>query len=102
MGKRTKFLLGIAVIAALILGLQVAAFASHPEQSLPGSNFEIDTNANLKVDDAGTVHRLGECRRDPEERLASGQGDNSYCGGSKEDDPVRAWAQGASRTTRAT
>ena len=51
MSKRIKFLLGIGVVAALVVGYQVAAFASHPEVSLPGSLFEIDTNANLKVDD---------------------------------------------------
>ena len=44
-------LLMLSVIAALVVGWQVAAFASHPEASLPGSNFEIDENANLKVDD---------------------------------------------------
>jgi hypothetical protein len=45
-------LLMLSVIAALVVGWQVAAFASHPEVSLPGSNFEIDTDANLKVNDA--------------------------------------------------
>ena len=31
------------------------ALASHPEVSLPGSNFEIDTDASLKVDDAASA-----------------------------------------------
>ena len=36
----------------MLLLLATAVLASHPEVSLSGSNFEIDTNANLKVDDA--------------------------------------------------
>ena len=40
----------MAIAAVLLVGMR-AAFASHPEVSLPNSNFEIDTNANLKVDD---------------------------------------------------
>jgi hypothetical protein len=44
--KRTKFLLGIGVIAALIIGWQVAAFAVHDE-----GVFELEGNA---VDDAAT------------------------------------------------
>jgi hypothetical protein len=31
-----------------------ASQASHPEVSLAGSNFEIDEDANLKVDDGAT------------------------------------------------
>ena len=54
MSKRTKFLLSIGVIAALVVGWQVVAFAA----SLPGSDFEIDDNANLKLDD-GALCRLG-------------------------------------------
>ena len=39
---------GALTLTALVAG---PAVASHPEVSLAGSNFEIDTNANLKVDD---------------------------------------------------
>ena len=45
-------MLALGAILALVVGWQVAAFANHPEASLPGSNFEIDVDANLKVDDA--------------------------------------------------
>jgi hypothetical protein len=38
--KRTKFLLGIGVIATLIVGWQVAAFAVHDT-----GKFELDGNA---------------------------------------------------------
>ena len=50
MSKRTILLTLIAIVA-LVVGWQVAAFASHPEASLQDSNFEIDTDANLKLDD---------------------------------------------------
>jgi hypothetical protein len=57
--KRTKFLLGIGVIAALVIGWQVAALANFPAGhvllSLPGSDFEIDADANLQVDHTGDV-----------------------------------------------
>ena len=63
-----------------------AAGASHAELSLPGSNFEIDTDANLKVDDpAPSIDwaSVSETRRND---LATGTNDDSYSGGSKEDD----------------
>ncbi len=47
-----RFLRTMAVLGGAMLALAAPAIASHPEVSLPGSNFEIDTNANLKVDDA--------------------------------------------------
>ena len=40
MSKRTKFLLGLGVIAALVIGWQVAAFAVHDT-----GVFELDGNA---------------------------------------------------------
>jgi hypothetical protein len=44
--KRTKWLLGIGVIATLVVGFQVVAYAA----SLTGSNFEIDQpDANMVV-----------------------------------------------------
>jgi hypothetical protein len=42
------------VFLATIMSVSTT-FASHPEVSLSGSNFEIDTDANLKVDDAGSL-----------------------------------------------
>jgi hypothetical protein len=60
--------------------------ANHGDATLAGSNFEIDVNANLKVDDAAPSidwASVGEVRGID---TASGQNDNSYAGGSKEDD----------------
>ena len=72
MSKRTKCLLAIGVIAALVVGWQVAAFASHPEASLLGSNFEIDVNANLKVDDAAPSIDWASVTEGHEDRRATG------------------------------
>jgi hypothetical protein len=74
----------VAVLGALVFA--VSANASHPEASLPGSNFEIDVDANLKVDDpAPSIDwaSVSESRQDDE---PTGRDDDSYAGGSKEDD----------------
>jgi hypothetical protein len=79
--------------AALVLVLPAAA--SHPEVSLPGSNFEIDTNANLKVDDpAPSIDWAGvsEIRKAD---LASGSGDDSFGQGTKEDTAVPTVVSGS-------
>ena len=83
MSKRTKWLLSIGVIAALVVGWQVAAVAA----SLPGSLFEIDTDANLKVDTPGNLD-WANVAEDRQADLASGQQDNSFVQGTKEDTPV--------------
>ena len=44
----------LALLASLLM--VVPALASHPEVSLAGSNFEIDTDANLKTDGRCAVH----------------------------------------------
>jgi hypothetical protein len=81
--KRNKWLLAIGVIATLVVGWQVAAFAA----TLPGSLFEIDTDANLKVDTAGNLD-WANVAEDRQADLTPGQGDNSFVQGTKEDTPV--------------
>lgn len=82
----------VAVLALLasLLAHATTASAGHPEASFPGSNFEIDDNANLVRDDpppstdwATLAHPDG-----PELRATdqpTGQSDDSYKGGTKED-----------------
>jgi len=78
-------LLALGAILALLVGTQVAT-ASHPEASLPGSNFEIDEDANLKVDDPSPPSldwaNVAETRATDK---PTGQTDDSYQGGVKED-----------------
>ena len=88
--SRRIIVLALGAILALVVGWQVAAFAAHPEASLAGSNFEIDENANLKLDDPAPSVDWGSLAHPngPELRatdLATGQNDNSYRGGVKED-----------------
>jgi hypothetical protein len=85
----------MGVILALLVGMQVVAFASHPEVSLAGSNFEIDANANLKVDDAVPSidwANVNETRKADE---PSGAADDSFGQGTKEDTRVPVVVDGS-------
>jgi len=82
----------LALVAATLA--PVAAFAAHPEVSLPGSNFEIDTDANLKVDHAGDLDwaNVAEARQADKQ---SGSGDDSFGQGTKEDTAVPTVVDGS-------
>jgi hypothetical protein len=73
--------------AALLVGLALAvpAIASHPEASLAGSNFEIDVDANLKVDDPAPSIDWASVTEIRATDAVNGTGDDSYSGGVKED-----------------
>jgi hypothetical protein len=73
-------------VAVLLVSSVIQAYASHPEASLPGSNFEIDVNANLKVDDAAPSIDWASVTEARQADTATGQNDDSYSGGAKEDD----------------
>jgi hypothetical protein len=94
--RRSPVFAGVAA-AALVLTAWAAgpAQASHPEVSLAGSNFEIDTNANLKVDDpAPSIDWAGvsEIRKG---ELFQGAKDDSFGQGSKEDTAVPTVVDGS-------
>ena len=83
--SRRIIVLALGAILALVVGWQVAAFAAHSEASLAGSNFEIDTDANLKVDDpAPSTDWAGVTEIRATDKV-NGTGDDSYAGGVKED-----------------
>ena len=84
----------MAIAAVLLVGMR-AAFASHPEVSLPNSNFEIDTNANLKVDDAPPSIDWASVTETRKADKATGATDDSFGNGSKEDTPVPAVVDGS-------
>lgn len=76
--------LGAALLAVTLLG-STQASADHPEVSLAGSTFEIDTDANLRVDDAAPSidwANVAEIRRAD---TPSGATDESFGNGTKED-----------------
>ena len=87
MSKRT-IVIALGAIVALVIGWQVAAFASHPEASLPGSNFEIDVDANLKLDDPAPSIDWASVSEIRKADTASGQNDESFGNGTKEDTAV--------------
>src|SRR5919109_388091 len=92
--------LGFAAALAVVFGLMALGFAgtavaSHPEVSLPGSDFEIDVDANLRVDDPPPSidwANVAETRRADK---PSGPTDDSFGQGSKEDDPVPTVVDGS-------
>ena len=83
-GGRRLLVAAMAVTGALALA--VPGFAAHPEASLPGSNFELDIDANLKVDDPVPSIDWASVSDSRQPDLATGRNDDSYAGGTKEDD----------------
>ena len=90
MKRRTRVGLAVLSSAALVAGLvgPQVAFAGHPEVSLTGSNFEIDTNANLRLDDAAPSLDWASVTQTAKDDTASGTGDESFGQGTKEDTAV--------------
>ena len=83
---------------ALILTALVAAGpaqASHPEVSLAGSNFEIDIDANLKVDDPAPSIDWMSVEQVRKGELFQGAQDDSFGQGSKEDTAVPTVVDGS-------
>ncbi len=83
-GRRGKIFGGLTVLSLVAVGLGIVPASAHEDASLPDSNFEIDVDANLKVDHAGNLDwaNVSEVRAID---VATGQGDDSYKGGVKED-----------------
>jgi hypothetical protein len=86
--RASRLPLAVAAVGVGALMVVGVAIATHGDSTLAGSNFEIDDDANLIVDhiddpDAIDWESVGEARATD---LASGQNDNSYKGGAKEDD----------------
>ena len=90
-------LVAAAGAGALVLSALVAApaLASHPEVSLPGSNFEIDTDANLKVDDPAPSIDWANVTQIRKGELFQGAQDDSFGQGSKEDTAVPTVVDGS-------
>ncbi|NUR46869.1 MAG: prealbumin-like fold domain-containing protein [Hamadaea sp.] len=85
---RTRLIVASATAALAALSLTTGAFASHPEVSLPGSNFEIDTDANLKADDPAPSIDWATVTEVRKADTASGPADESFGQGTKEDTAV--------------
>ena len=78
-----------------VLAYVIPASASHPEVSLAGSNFEIDTDANLKVDDPAPSIDWANVAENRKADKPSGGTDDSFGQGTKEDTPVPTVVDGS-------
>lgn len=94
--RRRRTIAALALVAGS-LAMITPATASHGDATLPGSNFEIDDDANLKLDhlpplvSADWVTVTEERQAD----LAPGSGDDSFGQGTKEDTAVPSVVDGS-------
>ncbi|HET6920097.1 MAG TPA: hypothetical protein VFI46_11610, partial [Jiangellaceae bacterium] len=92
--KRLRAAAVVAFVGGALTQIGPAA-ASHPEVSLPGSDFEIDTDANLKVDDAAPSIDWASVAETRKADVPSGSGDDSFGQGTKEDTAVPTVVSGS-------
>jgi hypothetical protein len=90
--KRPAIAATVSAVALLAAG---TAIASHPEVSLPGSNFEIDTDANLVVNDPAPSIDWASVNETRKQDTTSGATDESFGQGTKEDTAVPTVVNGS-------
>jgi hypothetical protein len=92
---KARTILAVILTTVLMVSVTGSALASHGDVSLPGSNFEIDTDANLKVDHGSPPSldwaNVNELRKAD---TASGSADESFGQGTKEDTAVPSIVDG--------
>ena len=93
--RQRRFTLAAVMAVAAALVLAIGALATHSEESLPGSNFEIDTDANLRLDDASPSIDWATVAEDRKQDTISGSGDESFGQGTKEDTAVPSVVDGS-------
>jgi hypothetical protein len=93
--RRSIWIFVTLALMAAALVIVLPATASHPEVSLAGSNFEIDTDANLKVNDAAPSIDWASVSETRRQDAPSGSGDNSFGQGTKEDTAVPSVVSGS-------
>ena len=86
-------LVGLVMIFSVMGG--ATTLANHAEVSLAGSNFEIDTNANIKQDDASPSIDWASVTEIRRQDRPTGATDDSFGGGSKEDTAVPTVTDGS-------
>src|SRR6266511_180708 len=94
-GARVRALLLVTVALGMLLAYVIPASASHPEVSLAGSNFEIDTDANLRLDDPAPSIDWATVADVRKADKPSGETDYSFGQGTKEDTPVPTVVDGS-------
>ena len=83
-GRRRR-LLAIVALVTLPIGIVGASTAVAANVALPGSNFEIDEDANLKLDGVAPKIDWATVTEQRQTDKPTGQNDDSYKGGVKED-----------------
>jgi Prealbumin-like fold domain len=91
-GRPALVAIGVAV---LLVSSVIQAFGSHGLVNLTGSNFEIDTDANLKVDHAAPSIDWASVNETRQEDQPTGQQDDSFGEGTKEDTAVPTVVDGS-------
>ena len=101
---RTRWFVLLGAVMAMTVLIGTTVLASHDIDVLTGSNFEIDVDANIKVDDPAPSQdwasipqgsAAGEERRAQDDE--SGQQDDSFGQGTKEDDAIPTVTAGGKR-----
>ncbi len=94
--RRALLIIGVslAMIAALMAYTSPAG-AAHGDVSLPGSDFEIDIDANLKVDHADPSIDWANVDNIRKSDAPSGSGDDAFGQGTKEDTEVPSEVTGS-------
>jgi formamidopyrimidine-DNA glycosylase len=93
--SRIHALLLVTAVLGMLLAYVLPAGASHAEVSLPGSDFEIDTDANLKVDDPAPSQDWANVTEIRKADTPSGPTDESFGQGTKEDTAVPTVVDGS-------
>ena len=91
----TSLLLPAAIVACNDESVSWNEQFSHPEVSLTNSNFEIDTDANLRVDDAAPSLDWANVAEERQADEPTGATDDSFGMGTKEDTPVPSVVDGS-------
>lgn len=93
--RRAQALAGAVVGTVALALIPAVASATHGSTSLSGSNFEIDDDANLKVDHVAPSLDWANVTEIRKPDLASGSGDDSFGQGAKEDTAVPTVVDGS-------
>ena len=98
--NRRWLMAAMIITAAVIFSLVATPMeGAHPESSLAGSNFEIDSDANLIVDHVAPsidwAMVLANAPQTKQEDKPSGSGDDAFGKGTKEDTAVPAPVTGS-------
>jgi hypothetical protein len=92
-GARWSLLFFVVLCTTLVVG--GAVLASHPEVSLTGANFEIDTDANLIVNDPAPSIDWANVDEVRQQDLPTGATDDSFGNGTKENTAVPSIVDGS-------